>query len=98
MSIRAQLDAQLRISILRLLAGLPRYEAGEETVLVALRSLRHTISTHQLRAELRWLAEAGLLDVTDTPISVRLTTRGLDVAEGHSRVDGVARLRPDLLV
>jgi Fe2+ or Zn2+ uptake regulation protein len=55
-------------------------------------------SRDQIRTELNWLKEQGLIDIDDIAdlYIAKLNHRGLDVAQGHVRVPGIARpLRND---
>ena len=99
-AVRGELDRQLRISILVLLHGLPRYRCAFDTLAAAIRSLSHGASRVELRAELDWLAEKGLLTLSETrdEVAAQLTNRGAEAAAGDAFVDGVAKLRPDLVL
>jgi hypothetical protein len=85
----------LRISILRVLETAPGYAANDSILVDVLRGeLRFGCSRDQVRSELAWLAEQGL--VTAEAISARLTVatltgRGQDVAAGISTHPGVKR-------
>ena len=99
-AIRDALEGQLRISMLRLLGGAGAFSCSDDMLLAALDSLSHSVSLTRVRSELRWLEQAGLVTVTeiDGGVAAKLTDRGLQVAEGRERVDGVGRLRPDLIL
>ncbi len=81
-----------RLRILQLLAESPGYEASQELLYQALENASMTA----VSSDLSWLTECGL--TTRRAISelalARLTTRGMDVAHGRERVDGVARPTP----
>lgn len=87
----------LRLSILRLLAETPGYSANESLITDVLRDdLGFGCSRDQVRTELGWLAEQGLLHAPETAglkIAV-VTDRGVDVAAGRAVVDGVKRPSP----
>lgn len=85
----------LRLSILRVIEQAPGYAANESILVDVLRGeLGFGASRDQVRSEIAWLAEQGL--VTTEAIGARLTVatltaRGQDVAEGHVAHPGVKR-------
>jgi Fe2+ or Zn2+ uptake regulation protein len=88
----------LRIAILRLLNSTNGYGATESLLHDALRGpdLRFGVSRDQVRAQMAWLAEQGLvtIDVSDAgKYAAVLTSRGQDVAEGLAEHPGVKRPR-----
>lgn len=88
------LSEDRRLVILRLLAELPMYKANSSVLHSALASWGHDPSRDQVRGELRWLEEQGLITVEDIANGVLLATlaeRGQDVAAGRAYVDGVKR-------
>ena len=91
-------QADMRLVVLRVLAEDADYSHNEYVLRSALRSLGHTVSTDKLRTELAWLAEQGLIAVTDTAgvMVAKLTARGKDVAIGAVIVPGVQRPEPEL--
>ncbi|HUO23689.1 MAG TPA: hypothetical protein VMU59_14325 [Caulobacteraceae bacterium] len=86
----------LRLTILRMLAGAQGYSANS--------SMIHSVTTEfgigatrdQIRTELAWLAEQGLISTKDvaTVVVARITDRGLDVADGRAIQPGVQRPSP----
>lgn len=86
-----------RLELLKLLASMPGYEAGQYFLYTCMAGGElPPPSSDQVATELAWLADQGLITLKD---SVGLSTaaivqRGLDVAEGRARVPGVARPRP----
>lgn len=88
--------ADIRLVILRALSEDPGYSMNESVLQSVLEVFGHTISRDRVRTELRWLEEQGL--VTNASVSTvlvaRLTPRGVDVASGAARVDGVKRPGP----
>ena len=82
-----------RLVLLRLLAELPVYRANSSVLNMALERFGHATTRDQVRTELRWLEEQGLVSVEDMgPVLVATATeRGLDVARGRAVVPGVAR-------
>lgn len=89
----AHLTEDRRLVLLRLLAELPVYRANSSVLNVALERFGHATTRDQVRTELRWLEEQGLVSVEDMgPVLVATATeRGLDVARGRAVVPGVAR-------
>lgn len=85
-----------RLAILQLLAQAPDYEAGQDLLYMALPDQGLAASADQVAGELAWLAEQGLVILTEigTVKLARVSARGLDVARGLTRVPGVARPRP----
>lgn len=95
MSYENAVIADARLRVLCLLSAWPAY-TGNETKLRAALAERfgHALWRDELRTELTWLDEQGLLTL-QTPGGIYLVTlnsRGQDVAKGISTVPGVARL------
>ena len=95
-SFRKFATEHLRLAVLQVLAADADYAHNELVLSSALEQLGHGVSRDNLRTELAWLAEQGLIEVKDvSDIQVaRLLARGEDVARGVARVPGVARPRP----
>ena len=95
-SFRKFATEHLRLAVLQVLAADADYAHNELVLSSALEQLGHGVSRDQLRTELAWLAEQGLVSIEDVSgIRVaRLLSRGQDVAKGVARVPGVARPRP----
>ena len=95
-SFRKFATEHLRLAVLQILAADADYAHNELVLSSALEQLGHGVSRDQLRTELAWLAEQGLVSIEDVSgIRVaRLLSRGQDVAKGVARVPGVARPRP----
>lgn len=89
------LRQDMRLVVLRLLSEFPGFRSNSSILLSALEKLGHVVSCDQVKTELRWLQEQGLISVEDIgPVLVaELTGRGEDVANGRARVDGVKRPR-----
>lgn len=82
-----------RLVILRILARMPSYRANSSVLTTALDQYGHSPSRDQVKTELRWLQEQGLIaieDVSDLLIAT-LTERGADVAAGRAVVPGVKK-------
>lgn len=82
-----------RLVILRLLAELACYCANSSVLAMALGSYGHAASRDQVKTDLRWLEEQGLVQVQDiaSVLVATATERGLDVAAGRATVPGVKR-------
>lgn len=82
-----------RLLMLRLLAELPAYRANSSVLTMGLSSYGHAISRDQVKTEMAWLRDQGLVVVEDLgPVLVAtLTERGADVATGRTTVPGVKR-------
>ena len=87
----------IRLVILKLLAQDPDYSHNEYILRRGLSIYGHKVSQDNLRMELAWLHEQGLVlrsNVGETVV-VKLTMRGKDVAEGSVVVPGVQRPEPE---
>ncbi|MCJ8285117.1 ArsR family transcriptional regulator [Halomonas sp.] len=95
MSYRQFAAADQRMVVLQALEEDPGYSHNEGVLRSVLGTFGHQVSRDSLRTELAWLAEQGLITLSDAGgVQVaRLTARGQDVAQGHARVPGVARPR-----
>lgn len=84
-----------RLVMLRILSELPQYRSNSSVIHSLLGQFGHHPSRDQVRAELTWLAEQGLVTVDDigSVLVVTLTERGEDVATGRSAVPGVSKPR-----
>lgn len=82
-----------RLVILRLLVELPGYTSNSSVLAQMLGQYGHHMSRDQVKTEIRWLEEQGLVTVeqTESVLIVTVTERGTDVAAGRARVDGVKR-------
>lgn len=87
-----------RLAILRLLEQDPDYAHNEYVIARLLAAVGHTVSGDRVRTQLSWLAEQGLVQLTDAAgvMVAKLTSRGEDTALGRTRVPGVARPRPGM--
>lgn len=83
----------VRLVILRLLAEMPAYSANSSVLTVALGRFGHAITRDQVKTELAWLQEQGLVSCEDlgAVLVATLAERGADVARGLAIVPGVAR-------
>jgi len=85
-----------RLVALRILSELPQYRSNSSVIHQLLGQFGHHPSRDQVKAELSWLAEQGLVSVEDigSVLVVTLTERGADVAAGRASVPGVSKPRP----
>ncbi len=88
--------ADRRLTILKLLEASAGYTANEFVLQVALAEHGHSVSRDLLRTDLAWLAEQGVLSVTQGPHmqSATITERGADVANARATVPGIKRPIP----
>lgn len=89
--------ADRRLVILAMLAEDADYSHNEYVISAGLKAFGHQVSQDKLRSELAWLAEQGLVTITNTANVhvVTLTRRGKDVASGAVTVPGVKRPEPE---
>lgn len=93
----AELQAESRrCAFLRFLAADADYAMNTSLLQSALESVGHGVSRDCVNADAAWLEEQGLASREDLGgiIVVKITQRGLDVAEGRSVVPGVKRPGP----
>lgn len=87
----------LRLAILRLLSEAPGYSLNASITADALGSMGLSASRDQVRGEIAWLSEQGLVTGDELPgglVVATLTERGADVASGRASVPGVQRPSP----
>lgn len=96
MSYNQLIAKSVRLAILRILEQDPDYSHNEHILQSVLEQLGHSLSSDRIRTELRWLEEQGLLTIEDVSgvLVARLNQRGVDIALGRGRIDGIARPRP----
>ena len=82
-----------RLVILRILSEMPAYRANSSVIYSLLSSWGHEPSRDQVKTDLRWLEEQGLLKVEEieSVLLATLTERGMDVAKGRAVQPGVKR-------
>lgn len=88
-----------RLAMLRILSELPGYTANTSVLHTLLTNLAHVLSRDELRTQVAWLDEQGLveaepIDGVDGVLFVRLVERGGDVAQGRATVPGVKKPEP----
>ena len=93
MSYAQYLREDQRLVILRTLNEMPSYTANSSVLHGLLQRYGHNPSRDQVKTELRWLEEQGLVtidDISDVLIA-RITERGTDVAAARVVVPGVKK-------
>lgn len=82
-----------RLVMLRLLVELPGYTSNSSMLVQLLEQFGHVMTRDQVKTELAWLAEQGLVTAEDagSVVLAKLTERGADVAAGRARQPGVKR-------
>lgn len=95
MSFSEYLRKDVRLVSLRILAEMPGYRANSSVLSNLLDQFGHSVTRDQVKTELRWLQEQGLVSIEDagSVLVATLQERGQDVASGRAMVDGVARPR-----
>ena len=88
-------QSDMRIVMLRSIKD-DGYSLNESILQSVLEMYGHSVTRDQVRTQMRWLEEQGLLTIEDIAGTLvgQLTGRGVDVADGRARVDGVKRPRP----
>ena len=96
-SFEEHLTEDRRLVVLRLLMDSTGYQANAYIIEAALDDLGHRVSGDRVQADLAWLAEQGLVNISSVAgvTIARITPRGHDVARGKARVPGVKRQQPD---
>lgn len=96
MSFKNHVTEDRRLTILLLLQKSAGYEANEHLLRTALEDFGHAATQDQLRADLAWLSEQGLITIQDTAgiLIAVITERGADAAAGRADVPGVKKPAP----
>lgn len=83
----------LRLALLRLLEKSPSYSANESILHDSVLALGMRATRDQVRGEIAWLSEQGLVEIEDTPeLQIATATkRGVEAAQGMVTVPGVKR-------
>lgn len=70
-------------------------EHNEDTLSVLLNEMGHRVARRDIRAELAWLADKGLIRAEELGpyLVARILADGRDVADGRLRMDGVSRFK-----
>lgn len=87
------LREDIRLVILRVLANMPSYTANSSVLHGALIQVGHNLGKDQVKTEMSWLAEQGLVTVESVYdlLVARITERGGDVAAARVVVPGVKK-------
>lgn len=82
-----------RLVILRVLATMPSYTANSSVLQTALCRVGHNPSRDQVKTEITWLMDQGLVTVEPVfdLLVARITERGADVAAARTVVPGVKK-------
>ena len=96
MEYRQLITENQRLAVLKFLKDDSDYTLNTSILKDGLTAIGLDISRDKLETEVNWLAEQGLVEIEHfkSVTVVRLTGRGLDVAEGRAVVPGVKRPRP----
>lgn len=97
MSYAQYLREQRRLVILRLLSEQNAYMSNSAVLHAGLHHLGIASSRDEVRTDLAWLAEQGLLRLDEAAEGVYVATlsaRGLDLVQGQTHVPGVAKPSP----
>ena len=97
MSFQQTLTEDRRLSLLLVLNATPGYRANAFLLRDAVSEIYgHSASMDQIRTDLAWLAEQGLITThtTGDVTMATMTVRGRDVAAGVATVPGVKRPMP----
>lgn len=88
------LREMMRFVMLRLVNGAP-HNTNSSVLSMQLNGAGYSNTRDQVKSEIRWLEQAGLLEVeeVESVLIVSITERGEDVANGLSKVDGIAYMR-----
>lgn len=86
-----------RLQILLCLVEGANYSASHYLLRHCLDGFGHESSMDTLKGDIAWLEEAGLVDTSEFEGAtvVRLTQRGLDVAQNRAQHPGVKRPQPE---
>ncbi len=85
-----------RLTILKFLADSPEYTSNASILVEVCNGFGVTSTRDQVAGEIAWLKEQGMVTHEDHGefIIVTATTRGVEIAQGLARHDGVKRPRP----
>ena len=85
----------MRLVMLRAIAE-EGHSLNESMLADVLELFGHSVSRDQVRTQMRWLEEQGLVTIEGVAgiLVAHITNRGCDCADGKCRIDGVKRPRP----
>lgn len=86
-----------RLTILLMLMNSPGYAASQYLLHSALPQFGHNVGMDELYADIEFMESVQLLEknVVENVWLIRLTTRGVDVAQGRTEQGGVKRPLPE---
>ena len=87
-----------RLTILRFLTDSPEYTSNGSSLVEVCNNFGVTTSHDQVAGELAWLEEQGFvsLEKHEAFVVAAATKRGLDIAAGRARHEGVQRPSPEV--
>lgn len=90
------LSKHRRLTILKFLLDSPEYTSNASILVEVCNNFGVTSTRDQVAGEVIWLKEQGMVTFEDHGdfIVVTATTRGVEIAQGKARHDGVQRPRP----
>lgn len=86
-----------RLAILRALVEAVQHTANDSVLAMLMEQLGLPVTRDQLRGQLGWLEEQGLVRLlrpSDSLVVASLRERGADVALGRAHVEGIQRPAP----
>lgn len=85
-----------RLSILRVLDGAPGFRSNESILTQMVNSFAITSTRDQVRSEILWLGEQGMVTHDDLGglLIATVTTRGSDIAQGLATHPDITRPSP----
>ncbi len=96
MSLAEHKRADRRLIMLRALASESDYSITDTVLRMLLAEFGHDESMNTIHADLQWLESRDLVTLRDAGelMVATVTARGVDVAYGRERIEGVRRPRP----
>lgn len=96
MSYAAEISKHRRLTILRFLADSPEYTSNASILESVCNSFGIPSNRDQVMNELEWLQEQRFVTCQDTSgfRVATVTSRGVEIAQGKARSEGVQRPRP----
>ena len=93
---QAMLDGDRRLRILQVISEDAGYAHNEILIRKALLLAGHELTKHEIREQLEWLDERGLVTYELLAVAiVRITALGVEAARGEREIDGVAVPLPE---
>ena len=90
------LSKHRRLTILKFLTDSPEYTSNASILVEVCNQFGVTTTRDQVAGDIAWLKEQDMVDYADHGdfIVVNATARGVEIAQGRARHDGVQRPRP----